>query len=409
MAVDTKNATGATVSAPLPLLVVVFINIAGFSLILPLLPFYGREFGASAFEVALLFAVFSLGNVFGELYWGRLSDKIGRRRVLIATTACAAVSYLAFAFVPNLWLALLVRVVSGFFSGTFGVCQSYIADVTPPQQRARSMGLFGAAFNLGFALGPAIGGLLAHPELGLAGFRVPILATAGFAACAALWSSFVLADTRPAGAMRPLPDWGAAFRIVRASPLLLRLFVLAFIAVGAFASAEAVFGLWTARNFGWSTHEVGLTFIAVGATGFVVQAFFIGPLSRRFGEARVIVMGVILLAASILMQPLLHNPIAAVVLMAALMGGHSLTFPNVGALVSRTAPPDVQGSVLGLSMSSNAVSRILLPPLFGLIYGAVGPDAPYYVCTLVLCIALVVALQVVRIRHAQLQLKGARA
>ncbi|MDB5717879.1 MAG: transporter [Sphingomonas bacterium] len=402
MPAEARRQDGGSLNALMVLLVVVFINIAGFSLILPLLPFYGDAFGASAAEVTMLFSAYSLGNIFGEIYWGRASDRHGRKRILMITIACAALSYVAFAFTTVLWLAMLVRVVTGFFSGTLGVCQSYIADVTRPEDRARSMGFFGAAFNLGFAIGPAIGGLLARPEQGLAGFHLPILAAAALAATAAIWASIALKDMRVPGEVRPLPRYGEAFSFVARDPLLTRLFALAFIAIAAFASMEAVFGLWTQRNFGWSTHEVGLAFIAVGTTGMLVQIFLIGPLSRRFGEARVIVAGLAVLAISMVLQPVLRSPVAAVVLMSMLMGGHSLAFPNVGALLSRATPRDVQGSVLGLQMSSNALSRICAPPLFGLIYGSVGPDAPYYLCALMVGGALVVAVQAVRIRDAQI-------
>jgi len=184
---------------PMPLLLVmVFLNIAGFSLILPLLPFYAKAFDASPFAVACLFAAYSFGSVFGEIYWGRRSDRIGRKPVLILTTICAALSYVAFAFAPSLAVALLIRIVSGFFSGTFGVVQGVIADITPPEQRAKNMGFFGAAFNLGFATGPAIGGLLADTSMGLAGFHAPIFAAAALAAGASLWAMLALPETQPA-------------------------------------------------------------------------------------------------------------------------------------------------------------------------------------------------------------------
>jgi MFS transporter, DHA1 family, tetracycline resistance protein len=387
-------------NALIVLLVSVFINIAGFSLILPLLPFYGKELGASPIAVALLFSAYSFGNIFGEIYWGRLSDKIGRKRVMIGTMICAALSYVAFAYAPTLVIALIIRIVCGFFSGTLGVAQGYIADITPPEKRAQNMGYFGAAFNLGFAFGPAIGGLLAIQDAGLAGFRPPIFAAGGLAAAAAIWSAFALKQTRElGGSVRAQPDFSAAFRFVGGDGLLTRLFLIAFFGIAAFASMEAVFGLWTNHQFGWSAREVGLTFIAVGSAGMLVQVFLLGPLVMRFGEARVIIGALCLLAAAMLLQPVFRDPVAAVILMSLLMVGHSLAFPNVGALVSRATPPETQGSVMGLMMASNALARIIAPPTFGLIYASVSPDAPYIFGAVMIAGAVFIAFQVKRIRE----------
>jgi MFS family permease len=195
-----------------------------------------------------------------------------------------------------------------------------------------------------------------------------------------------------------MPRYSEGLVLVAGDQLLLRLFVIAFIGIAAFSSVEAVFGLWTRDAFAWTSHEVGLTFLAVGGTGLVVQAFMIGPLVKRFGERRVIVGGLVVLALAIVLIPLLRNPGATVVLMGLLMAGHSLVFPNAGALVSRTAPQDRQGSVMGLNMASNAVSRIVAPPLFGWIF-SLSTDAPFYLCTLLVAVALAVALQMVALHR----------
>jgi MFS family permease len=378
----------------LPLMFAVFVNIAGFSLILPLLPFYGPLFGAGAFEVALLFAAYSLGNVFGEIFWGRQSDRWGRRAVLVATTTGAAITYVAFAYAPGLWLAIGIRVVNGFFGGTLSVAQGFLADSSPPEKRAKAMGLFGASFSLGFAFGPVLGGLLAGRGESLSDFYAPILAAAALSAITALWSLLVLRDARaPLGRAAPLPRYGEAVRYVTSHALLLRLFVISFLGIAAFASMEAVYGLWSEANFGWTARDLGFAFIAIGAGGLIVQLFFLHPLVVRFGEGRVIVGGIVVLAGSMLLQPILRQPYVAVALMGTLMMGHSLAFPTSGALTSRTVPPEQQGSVMGLLMASNALSRIIAPPTFGLIY-ELGHDAPWYAGAAMIALAVPLALQI---------------
>jgi MFS family permease len=381
----------------LPLMFAVFVNIAGVSLSLPLLPFYGKLFGAGAFEVALLFAAYSLGNVFGEIFWGRQSDKWGRRAVLVATTTGAAITYVAFAYAPGLWLAIAIRIVNGFFGGTLSVAQGFLADASQPEKRAKAMGLFGASFSLGFAFGPVIGGLLAGAGTTLADFHAPILAAAVLSAVTAVWSLLVLRDARaPLGKAAPLPRYAEAMRYVAAHGLLTRLFVISFFGIAAFASMEAVYGLWTKANFGWTAEDLGFAFIAIGAGGLIIQLFFLQPLVTRFGEGRVITAGLAVLAASMLLQPILREAYVAVALMGTLMMGHSLAFPTSGSLTSRTAPVERQGSVMGLLMASNAVGRIVAPPLFGLIYDA-GHDAPWYAGAVMIALVVPLALQVAAI------------
>lgn len=385
-----------------PLLVAVFINIGGFSLILPLLPFYGQVFSAGPFEVALLFAAYSFGNVFGEIYWGRQSDIWGRRKVLLVTTLVAGLSYFAFAWAPSLLVAILIRIVSGFFSGTLGVCTGFIADVSPPETRAKTMGYFGAAFSLGFAFGPVLGGLLAGEAAVAESFRLPIYVAGGLSLAASAWCALVLKDAvPPLGKGRDLPKYSEALTFVRTQPLLLRLFVISFCGIATFASMEAVYGLWSEENFGWSAHDLGLAFLALGTGGLIAQLVLIGPLVARFGEARVIMIGLALLSLSMLLQPLIRLPISGVLLMGLLMTGHSLAFPSSGALLSRNTPPERQGSTMGLMMASNAVGRIVVPPVFGLIYDHLGHDAPWYVGAGLITLVMLVAWQAVGLLDRQ--------
>lgn len=385
-----------------PLLVAVFINIAGFSLILPLLPFYGQVFSAQPFEIALLFAAYSLGNVFGEIHWGRQSDTWGRRKVLVVTTILAGLSYFAFAYAPSLWAAIGIRIVSGFFSGTLSVCQGFIADVSTPEKRAKTMGYFGAAFSLGIAFGPVLGGIFAGEEVVAESFRLPIFIAGGLSILAGLWCALVLRDAvEPQGKGRPLPKYSEAFHFVSSEPLLARLFIISFFGIAAFASMEAIYGLWSEANFGWSANDLGFAFLAIGGGGLFAQLVLIGPLVHRYGEARVIVIGLCLLALSMLLQPVIRTPVSGVLLMGVLMTGHSLAFPSSGALLSRNTPPERQGSTMGLMMASNAIGRIVAPPLFGLIYGQVSQDAPWYAGAVMIGLVVIVALQAVKLLDRQ--------
>jgi MFS transporter, DHA1 family, tetracycline resistance protein len=195
-----------------------------------------------------------------------------------------------------------------------------------------------------------------------------------------------------------MPRYSEAFRFVGGQPLLLRLFAISFCGIAMFASMEAIYGLWSEANFGWSARDLGFAFLAIGAGGLTAQLVLIGPLVARFGEPRVIVIGLVLLALSMLLQPVIRLPVTGVLLMGLLMTGHSLAFPAAGALISRNVPPDRQGGTMGLLMASNAFGRIFAPPLFGAIYGTLGHDTPWYLgAAAILLVILLAALPVVRL------------
>jgi MFS family permease len=152
------------------LLGVVFINLVGFGVVIPLLPFFAGSFGADPWQITLLFSAYSLGNVFGEPFWGRLSDRIGRRPVLLLTIGGNALTYIALAYAPSIWAACAVRLCGGFLTGNVSTIQGYIADITPPERRPARLGLLGAAFGVGFLVGPVLGGLAAMPGMGMMGY-----------------------------------------------------------------------------------------------------------------------------------------------------------------------------------------------------------------------------------------------
>src|SRR6201994_2032723 len=173
-----------------------FINLLGFGINVPLLPFYAHSFQAPPWQVALVFSAYAIGGFFGEPFWGRLSDTVGRKPILISTVTGNCLCYFALAFAPNIYVAFFVRLLGGMASGNGAVIQGYIADVAPPEERTGKMSWLGAAYNIGFIVGPALGGLLANPAAGHAGFRIPLIVAASLAGLCAVGIALFVRESR---------------------------------------------------------------------------------------------------------------------------------------------------------------------------------------------------------------------
>ena len=360
------------------LLSVIYLMIAGFGLVIPLLPFFARAFDAPAWQVTLLFSAFSVGQFIGEPFWGRLSDRIGRKPVLIITIGAVAASYAALAFAPNIAMAFVIRFANGLFAGNISTLQGAMADITPPDRRASRMGIMGAAFSAGFTTGPAIGGLLAQPSRGALGFQLPLLVAAGFAAASALAVLVLVRESRPepiAGRQqRPrLEGLKDAFAHV----VIGRILLISGIVVVGFAGIEATYGLWTQARFGWGPKEIGLAFMGIGLLGAFCQGYLSGRLVRRFGEARTLTGGLMLMGLGIATQGLSPVWEVAILGFALVCIGQSICFPNLTAMISQAAPPDRQGEMLGLNMSGMALARIGGPVLAGWLFSSIAPGAPF--------------------------------
>ncbi|HEV7228771.1 MFS transporter [Brevundimonas sp.] len=404
--------------APLPasalavLFLTVFINLVGFGLVVPLLPFFAQSLDADPWQVTLVFSAYSLGQFFAEPFWGRLSDRIGRKPVLLMTLIANAVGYLALAFAPNIWAAIAIRAFTGLGAGNISTVQGYVADVTPPEQRAGRMGLIGAAFGMGFIVGPGLGGLLTQPQLGRLGFQLPIFTASALAALAALGVILFLRESRAkADPAAPRPAFLSGLRDARSNPVVARVLVVTLLYMGAFAAMESVFGLWAESRYAWTAREVGLSFMIVGIVSSLNQAIFTGRLARRFGESRVLAAGMLLFGAALVIQvvapvawfpatqislgvltvPILQGWIIPVV-MALGACGMSLAMPNISALISRATPPDRQGAMLGLNMASGSIARVIGPILAGALFSGVGHDWPFLVGALLTVPAAIMAI-----------------
>ena len=361
------------------LLSVVFINIAGFGVIIPLLPFYAKSFGAPDWQVFVLFAAYSVGNFFAEPIWGRLSDRIGRRPVLMITIFGNALTYVLLAFAPNLWVACLIRLAGGVLTGNISTIQGYIADVTPPDRRAGRLGLMGAAFSLGFMTGPTIGGLLAHADQGVAGFRPPLFFAATLALAAGIGITLFVRETRHGHKDAPRRPQLAGLNDALAHPIIWRVLTVTLISMAGFAGMEATFGLWAEARFGWGPREIGFCFFAIAITAASAQGFLTGFLARRIGETTTLIIGLSLIFAGFALQPFVPTWQLAIVGMITVALGQSLAFPNIAAIISKAASPERQGEMMGLNSAAGALARIIGPLMAAPLFMNFGPGAPFAV------------------------------
>lgn len=350
-----------------PLLVIfitVFIDLIGFGIVIPVLPFYveGTQFHASPRTVGLLFASYSVMQLVFSPILGRLSDRYGRRPILLISLIGTGVGFLILGFATTLWMLFAGRIIDGISGGNISTAQAYIADVTTPENRAKGMGLIGAAFGLGFVFGPAIGGILSRW-----GINVPFLFAAGLAFTNALLLYFLLPET--VTAEHPARERAAAGRWTQLADALKQsrlAFVLSiyFLFVVAFSIMTTTFGLFTMYRFGYDAHETGWLFVFVGIIGAIIQGGLIGQLVKRFGEVSLVVTGALLFSASLFAIPLTGPQTGLLMLL--LVGGtfsigNSLSMPALTSLASKSAGRGQQGIVLGVTQSVASLSRTVGP------------------------------------------------
>ena len=361
------------------LFLIVVIDLVGFGLVIPLLPFYAVRFGASPQLVTSLLAVYSLMALLSAPLWGRLSDRIGRRPVLMSSLAAGALAYLWMGAADALWMLFAARGLAGICAGNIAAAQAYIADVTTPENRAKGMGLIGAAFGLGFIIGPALGGLLAGNNPASADLAMPAWVAAGLSGMALLGVAFLLSESRPFEARQNMPARSRFAAILGAlrRPILSRLILVFFLVILAFSGMESTFALWAMRQFGWGPSQVAYVFAYVGLLSAVLQGGLIGRLSRRFGEERLLLVGLALIGIGLLTLPAARWLSLLALMLAALAVGMGLVQPSLNSLISRRAGREEQGEVLGVSQSVGSLARVLGPLAAGFLFAEFGRDAPY--------------------------------
>jgi len=381
------------------LFLIVFVDLVGFGIVIPLLPFYAVRFAASPQEVTALIAVYSLVQMVTAPLWGRLSDRVGRRPVLLASLGASALAYLWLGSATELWMLFAARAFAGACAGNIAAAQAYIADVTRPEERARGMGLIGAAFGLGFMIGPALGGLLAGTDPLTADLETPAWVAAGLSCLALLGVALLLPESLPAGRRDGAPSRGRVAAVVGVlrRPVLSRLILIFFLVILAVAGMQSVFAIWAMPQFGWGPRQVGYVFAYLGLISAILQGGLIGRLTRRFGEERLLPCGLALIAAGLFALPFAHDmPILGPAL-TGLALGMGLMQPSLNSLISRQAAEEEQGEVMGVSQSVGSLSRVLGPFAAGFSFAALGRDSPYFLGVLLVVIPLLLAFKLPRV------------
>ncbi|MFO1058685.1 MAG: MFS transporter [Dongiaceae bacterium] len=379
------------------LFLIVFVDLLGFGIVIPLLPFYAEHFGAGPAAATWLMGCYSLAQLFFSPVWGRLSDRHGRRPILLVALAFSVASYLWLGFADALWMLFAARLLAGVGAGNIAAAQAYVADVTTPENRAKGMGMIGAAFGLGFTVGPALGGLLAGSAVTAASAALPAFVAAGLSAVAWLATLLLLPESLKPGEMPAGP--AGRLRLAREAfgqPGLRRLILLLFLTLTAFAGMETTFALWAQAGFGWGPRQVGWIFFLVGMVLILVQGGLIGRLTQRFGEARLVVAGTALIAAGLLGLTQARGLAGVLAASALLALGMGLLNPSVNSLLSRRARGDSQGGILGVAQSAGSLARIVGPAIAGALFAAQGRNAPYYLGAMIMVVVLAFAVGLLR-------------
>jgi len=352
----------------------VFIDLVGFGIIIPVLPTYAVKFGADATMVGILLASYSLMQFFFTPFWGRLSDKVGRRPILLTSLLASAIGYLIWGFSASLPMLFLSRLVAGFGNANLAVAQAYISDVTTEENRAKGMGLIGAAFGLGFVLGPAIGGLASPFGLNTIGYLA--------AACSIIdlvLTFFMLPEPEKrsqAAHERFSVEPNFYLKTLNNNKLKASLLIF-FISTFAFANMEATLVLLTAKQFQFTAQQNAWMFFYIGMIMVLVQGGLIGRLSKRFGEKKLIVAGSLLVAAGLILTPATSQISVLYVALFLLALGSGINTPSNQSMLSKLSDKGQVGGIMGVGQSLATLGRIFGPIAGGFAFEHMGLAAPY--------------------------------
>ncbi|HEX6567410.1 MAG TPA: MFS transporter [Chthoniobacterales bacterium] len=381
------------------ILLVVFVDLIGFGMIIPILPLYAKSFQAAEWQIGLLLACYSFMQFLASPVLGSISDRIGRKPVLLVSLIGSAIGYAVMASAASLTMLFIARIIAGICGASVGTAAAYIADITPPENRSRRMGLIGAAFGVGFVLGPAIGGILSQFWT-----KGPFWFGAGLAFLNAIAVLLILPEPEkhvkrseaaiPAGT--DVVDQTGRGGI----PILV---VTYFVAIAGFAIVTMIYPQVLDRRFSLTPAQISLVFVFLGLVGAFIQGGAIGRMARRFGDYKLAAAGLLLMAISMVIMPFAHNMPLFLLFTFGLAAGNSLAQPTLMAMASRLAASTAQGRVIGTVQSAGSLGRVVGPSAGGFMLGWDRPrpdlaygNTPFVIGGIVMGIAFLISLMLRR-------------
>lgn len=375
------------------LIAVNFVDMVGFMIVLPLLPFYALDLRASPEIIGLLIASFSVAQLLAAPFWGRMSDRYGRRPALLIGLTASALAYVVFGFAESLWLLFVSRLVQGAGGGTTGVAQAYVADTMAPRERARALGWLSAATSAGVAFGPVIGSFAAHLGRAAPGL---VAATLCLVNVAFAWRWLPESRPREAGPPAPRrPAWQPAWTALRhpGAPLS-RLLWIYGIGMVAFASQTSVLALYLGAEFGLDERSIGPVFTYIGVLSFVMRSVLLGPIVDRLGELWTARLGTALLAIGLWLYPTPQSLWTLFAVIPLVPIGTALLFPSTTSLMSRQSDPRELGTTMGVAQTFAGLARVAAPLLATMAFQRLGHGAPFYLAGGCMAVAGVLAFRI---------------
>lgn len=363
---------------------IIMMSAVGFGLVLPAFLFTAANLGGGPEIATMIVATYSVGQMISTPIWGRISDRYGRKPVLVISLIGATLSYLGLALATNLWELGFARALGGLMAGNFSTAMAYVSDVMPEDKRAKGMGIVGAAFSLGFIFGPAIGGLLSGPDAATASLYWPGMAAAAMGAITLVATVLFLKESLTQEQRQKVKDqphqsmWLATRRVFE-RPVVFRMILVGLLFVFVTGMFETIFPLWANEKLAWGPQEVGMLFGYLGLIVALIQGGLIGPLTRWFGEGPLVPAATVLYAVGLLIMAMAPTAGWAIFGITFTAVASSLFNPAMSSLVSRQAGAEERGLVLGVFQSATWMGRSLGPVLAGVLFGQLGREAPLLV------------------------------